>query len=608
MCCTVTDMDSTALIYKVLCAHNGSFELGELRANISTIEDDLESVLGNQEMFTRAVSKGNKLIVAQTKMRLCRAKGCTGCSNLHLCKFYLYGTCPSNERQGCRLCHELTSEHNIRVLREHHLEELDRKELCTLLLQNDNALLPPVCFTYNKGIGEYGYCPDKESCRRLHVCERYIRGTCAAEVDCDRSHDFYEPHPLNTLQQRGVPNELVASMLSTYHNIQAIRDTIDASDNPRCSLLILSKKYSGNHLLKSKALPSHWDKSSVPETGFKRVALQSSSAEHKNILDLFHQTMTGFSVKTIERVQNRILWEVFLWQGDVMRKTNAGKENEKQLFHGTDSKHVDAICLQNIDWRMGGTQGTPYGQGSYFSKDAKFSHSYTSQSGVRSMFVCRVLVGNYTQGHSSYLCPPSKDGSHTISYDSCVDDIYNPSVFVVVGKHQVYPEYLIQYREGSRPGTYVPAPNFVQNQSHHNMHWKPIPVMLCSQATPVLPNTARFRSPCATGPAFAQPTLSTQPLFSHYSNPLRPPSNPSVSNPSRQRTPRPTLTHASAQFGSLNSLTHPSFQPGLMTYVPYPPPWVGSMTSIPRAPPPRTRSQFSKMEAKSTSMASLDNL
>lgn len=50
-------------------------------------------------------------------------------------------------------------------------------------------------------------------------------------------------------------------------------------------------------------------------------------------------------------------------QGDVMRKTNAGKENEKQLFHGTDSKPVDAIYLQNIDWRMGGTHGTPYGQG-----------------------------------------------------------------------------------------------------------------------------------------------------------------------------------------------------------------------------------------------------
>ncbi|KAM9402091.1 uncharacterized protein ACWYII_029342 [Salvelinus alpinus] len=217
------EMDTTALVYKILCAHNGYFELEEMRANFSTPEDDLESVFGNQDMFTSAVFEGNKRIFAKTKMRLCRDKECNGCSNLHLCIFYLYGTCRFNEGQRCRFCHELTSEYNIRVLREHHLEKLDKRELCMLLLQNDNTLLPPVCFTYNKGSGEYGYCPDKESCRRLHVCERYIRGTCAADVDCGRSHDFNEPHPLNTLQQRGVPNELVASMLYTYRNIQAIQ-------------------------------------------------------------------------------------------------------------------------------------------------------------------------------------------------------------------------------------------------------------------------------------------------------------------------------------------------------------------------------------------------
>uniref|UniRef100_A0A8C7QA02 C3H1-type domain-containing protein n=1 Tax=Oncorhynchus mykiss TaxID=8022 RepID=A0A8C7QA02_ONCMY len=216
-------MDTTALVYKILCAHNGYFELEEMRANFSTPEDDLESVLGNQDMFTSAVFEGNKLIFAKTKMRLCRDKECNGCSNLHLCIFYLYGTCRFNEGQRCHFCHELTSEYNIRVLREHHLEKLDKRELCILLLQNDNTLLPPVCFTYNKGSGEYGYCPDKEKCRRLHVCQRYITGTCAADVDCDRSHDFYEPHPLNTLQQRGVPNELVASMLYTYRNNQPDR-------------------------------------------------------------------------------------------------------------------------------------------------------------------------------------------------------------------------------------------------------------------------------------------------------------------------------------------------------------------------------------------------
>lgn len=85
--------------------------------------------------------------------------------------------------------------------------------------------------------------------------------------------------------------------------------------------------------------------------------------------------------------------------------------------------------------------------GSYFARDAKYSHNYTAHSSTRCMFVCRILVGDYTKGDSSYLRPPSKNGGDTVFFDSCVDDVYNPSIFVVFEKHQVYPEYLIQYRE-----------------------------------------------------------------------------------------------------------------------------------------------------------------
>lgn len=85
--------------------------------------------------------------------------------------------------------------------------------------------------------------------------------------------------------------------------------------------------------------------------------------------------------------------------------------------------------------------------GSYFARDAKYSHSYTSDSGTRCMFVCRILVGDFTKGNSTYLRPPSKDGGDTVFFDSCVDNVHNPSIFVVFEKHQIYPEYLIQYSE-----------------------------------------------------------------------------------------------------------------------------------------------------------------
>lgn len=50
---------------------------------------------------------------------------------------------------GCSFSHELNSEHNKRILREHELDNLSRKELCTLLLQSDNQILPPVSIYIN---------------------------------------------------------------------------------------------------------------------------------------------------------------------------------------------------------------------------------------------------------------------------------------------------------------------------------------------------------------------------------------------------------------------------------------------------------------------------
>lgn len=99
--------------------------------------------------------------------------------------------------------------------------------------------------------------------------------------------------------------------------------------------------------------------------------------------------------------------------------------------------------------------------GSYFARDATYSHSYTSNTVVRTMFVSRVLVGSYTKGASSYVRPPSKDGGDVNFYDSCVDNVLNPSIFVVFEKHQIYPEYLIQYRSADLLDDFVhptPAP------------------------------------------------------------------------------------------------------------------------------------------------------
>ena len=47
-----------------------------------------------------------------------------------------------------------------------------------------------------------------------------------------------------------------------------------------------------------------------------------------------------------------------------MMRRNGGKEvMELQLFHGTNPELVPAICQQNFDWRICGSNGTSYGRG-----------------------------------------------------------------------------------------------------------------------------------------------------------------------------------------------------------------------------------------------------
>ena len=133
-----------------------------------------------------------------------------------------------------------------------------------------------------------------------------------------------------------------------------------------------------------------------------------------------------------------------------MAKKAGNDPEERQLFHGTKSETVDAICQQGFDWRMCGRHGTKYGKGSYFARYANYSHFFTASqdtpSSYKHMFLARVLVGSYTTGNSSLTRPPPKNPlSPNVLFDSCCDNMTNPALFVVFENSQSYPEFLITY-------------------------------------------------------------------------------------------------------------------------------------------------------------------
>uniref|UniRef100_A0A3B3TIG6 PARP12-like CCCH zinc finger tandem domain-containing protein n=1 Tax=Poecilia latipinna TaxID=48699 RepID=A0A3B3TIG6_9TELE len=209
-----------AKILKFICANQGAVDAEELMFNLFPGQSTSE-VISNQSKFALCSSNGQQRVVARTSLRLCRKKGCPGsCGGLHLCKNFLYtGSCHFLQRRGCSFPHVLNSDYNQRLLIEHELEGLSRAELCTLLLQSDNSMLPAICFDYNNGDGVFGRCTSGVDCERLHICQKYLTQSCS----CSRAHDFFAPQPIKSLHNKMVPDSIIQCLKSAYANREALR-------------------------------------------------------------------------------------------------------------------------------------------------------------------------------------------------------------------------------------------------------------------------------------------------------------------------------------------------------------------------------------------------
>jgi poly [ADP-ribose] polymerase 10/14/15 len=116
--------------------------------------------------------------------------------------------------------------------------------------------------------------------------------------------------------------------------------------------------------------------------------------------------------------------------------------NERRLFHGTGSACISKILKQGFNRNFAGLNGSVYGMGVYFARDAAYSSVYSSMgctSDLRKMCVCDVLVGDVARGSCDMKVPPKRPNSADVDdvCDSTVDMLPNSSVFVCYHDDQV---------------------------------------------------------------------------------------------------------------------------------------------------------------------------
>lgn len=94
---------------------------------------------------------------------------------------------------------------------------------------------------------------------------------------------------------------------------------------------------------------------------------------------------------------------------------------------------------------------TKYGEGVYFAVNANYSgddtYSRPDSKGHKRMYLCKVLTGEFTVGQKGIRVPPAKPGQQShILYDSVVNDVSKPEMFIIFNDTQGYPDYLITFK------------------------------------------------------------------------------------------------------------------------------------------------------------------
>uniref|UniRef100_A0A3B3CK32 Poly [ADP-ribose] polymerase n=1 Tax=Oryzias melastigma TaxID=30732 RepID=A0A3B3CK32_ORYME len=200
--------------------------------------------------------------------------------------------------------------------------------------------------------------------------------------------------------------------------------------------------------LKGDDIPPHWEPMPAKTTCLL-TNVQTGTPEYNEVLKLFQATCNRNVIK-IERVQNPALWKSLQIKKNELETRNGHQNNEKRLFHGTSEDTVKIINERGFNRVYAGKNAACYGNGTYFAVNASYSASDTysrpNANGEKIMYLCRVLTGDFTPGQQNMIAPPPKSSGSIKLFDSVVDRMANPSMFVIFHDTQAYPEYLITFK------------------------------------------------------------------------------------------------------------------------------------------------------------------
>ncbi|XP_061464969.1 protein mono-ADP-ribosyltransferase PARP9 isoform X2 [Rhineura floridana] len=155
----------------------------------------------------------------------------------------------------------------------------------------------------------------------------------------------------------------------------------------------------------------------------------------------------GLRVLKIEKICNPLLESTFQRIKRKIEGKNTGMPVCHRLYHRVPAQYCSLVCKTGFQKTYSSLQDQKYGAGIYFNKNPRNLVADTREKCEMDHLICvfeaEVVTGSYTRGNRSYVAPPLISASSMKLYDSVVDDIHNPEIFVIFNREQALPLYLL---------------------------------------------------------------------------------------------------------------------------------------------------------------------
>eukprot|EP00488_Nonionellina_sp_1-RS-2012_P002595 TRINITY_DN5069_c0_g1_i1.p1 TRINITY_DN5069_c0_g1~~TRINITY_DN5069_c0_g1_i1.p1 ORF type:complete len:273 (+),score=62.30 TRINITY_DN5069_c0_g1_i1:103-819(+) len=169
------------------------------------------------------------------------------------------------------------------------------------------------------------------------------------------------------------------------------------------------------------------------------VDLSAECDRELGIISAFNQQMAkstvGAEIIDCYIVDNNRRINHEMQQQIAMRKN----EHMRYLFHGTSFNNVDSIIQSGFQPSY--NRRSAYGEGTYVAKSAgtasQYCRRYRRECAVYAVLVCSTVIGKCVKGKRDMSFRRGAE------YDTFVDSVRNPNIFVINRDYHTFAEYII---------------------------------------------------------------------------------------------------------------------------------------------------------------------